>query len=256
MTSNELPPQPTPKDAATSIGSNGQVVYKSPPKILYAVADSKGAPSNPVQFVPQVEVENEPAVNYVPFQYAGSQSCHTYLLCDQPVKIEPVVEKPPPEPKKEVKKVEKKINTTVFDMDLRELFDSVDTNKSGKISARELGNALSNFDKTRFQNSTIGLLIHLFGSRKTRTINFEQFVELWEYLLTYRKLFVQADMNMSGDISFGEFLRILEQIEFHLEIDITLDLFLRYSHKTNGGAGSLKFDCFIEILELLRKLAK
>lgn len=254
MTRDDLPPLATPKDATAVV--NGDAVYKAPPKVLYAVNDSKSGHHNPVHLVSPITVEKEPPVNYMPFQYAGSQSCHTYLLYEQPVKIEQKVVEPVHVEVRKEPEVEIKIKKTVYDMDLRELFDRVDKNKSGRISARELGNALSNFDDSRFQTSTIALLIHLFGSRKTRTINFEQFVELWEYLLTYRTLFVQADMNQSGDISFGEFLRILEQIEFHLDVDITLDLFLRFSHKTNGGAGYLKFDCFIEVLEYLRKLAK
>lgn len=102
-----------------------------------------------------------------------------------------------------------------------------------------------------FSNST--------GAQKS--LNFEQFVSLWKYLSAYKKLFLAADSNKSGDISFGEFQNILEQIGYKLNIDLVLHLFQKFSHKNPddavdsiGAVGKLKFDSFIELLVYLRKL--
>lgn len=149
-----------------------------------------------------------------------------------------------------------------LEIELRSVFDKVDINHSGRISKDELSNALLNFDHTRFQDSTIRLMINLFSNAhngSSKHLNFDQFVSLWKYLSAYKKLFIQADTNNSGDISFGEFQKILEQIGYKLNIDLVLHLFQRFSYKdyeTNDSAaiGKLKFDRFIELLVYLRKL--
>lgn len=137
----------------------------------------------------------------------------------------------------------------------------MDTNRSGRISAKELSLALLNFDNTRFQSSTVMLMIKLFSNpdAPSKSLNFDQFVSLWKYLSAYKKLFIQADSNKSGDISFGEFQKILLEIGYKLEIDVVLHLFLRFSYKEGNydsgtGVGKLKFDAFIELLVYLKKL--
>lgn len=147
-----------------------------------------------------------------------------------------------------------------LEAELRATFDRVDVNHLGRISARELSMALLNFDNTRFQESTVRLMLKLFssGSSTSKGLNFDQFVSLWKYLTAYKKLFVAADLNKSGDISFGEFQRILEQIGYKLNVDLVLHLFQKFSNKestTDGtSVGKLKFDAFIELLVYLRKL--
>ncbi|CAH2352115.1 hypothetical protein CLIB1423_05S05974 [[Candida] railenensis] len=148
--------------------------------------------------------------------------------------------------------------------ELRVMFDKVDINRSGSISPRELSSALLNFDHTRFQDSTIILMINLFTSpeQPKKSLTFEQFVSLWKYLAAYKKLFVAADADRSGDISFGEFQKILEQIGYKLEVDLVLLFFHKFSNKnvkvtdstSNMAIAKLKFDAFIELLVYLRKL--
>ena len=76
----------------------------------------------------------------------------------------------------------------------------------------------------------------------------------------YKKLFIAADSNKSGDISFGEFQKVLEQIGYKLNIDLVLHLFQKFAQKArddgydDGSVGKLKFDSFIELLVYLRKL--
>lgn len=153
-------------------------------------------------------------------------------------------------------------NKQKLELELRSVFEKVDTNNSGRISARELSSALLNFDHTRFQDSTIELMIKLFSStsssgQASRSLNFDQFVSLWKYLSAYKKLFITADTNKSGTISFGEFQKIIEQIGYKLNIDLVLHLFQKFSNKGSddvGAVGKLKFDSFIELLVYLRKL--
>lgn len=147
-----------------------------------------------------------------------------------------------------------------LEAELRSTFERVDADRTGRISLRELSSALVNFDNTGFQDSTVQLMIKLFTtSRSPAGLNFEQFLSLWKYLTAYRKLFVAADTNKSGDISFGEFQRILEQIGYKLNVDVVLHLFLKFVNKddfsfTTSTVGKLKFDAFIELLMYIRKL--
>ncbi|CAN3373123.1 hypothetical protein DIURU_005255 [Diutina rugosa] len=152
-----------------------------------------------------------------------------------------------------------------LDQELRAVFDKVDTDRSGTITARELSSALLNFDRSPFNPTTIRLMIKLFstspggGSGDGQSLNFDQFVSLWKYLSAYKKLFIQADQNRSGDISFGEFQKVLEQIGYKLNTDLVLHLFTRFAAKNTSdpysvGVGKLKFDGFIELLVYLRKL--
>lgn len=164
--------------------------------------------------------------------------------------------KPPPSEKPKVK----------LEQELRQVFEKVDKNNSGRISARELSYALTNFDNTKFRDSTIILMIKLFstspssGSLPSKLLNFDQFVSLWKHLASYKKLFIQADANNSGDISFGEFQKILKEMGYKLNIDLALHLFQKFSYKNldefDSGitVGKLKFDSFVELLVYLKKL--
>lgn len=103
------------------------------------------------------------------------------------------------------------------------------------------------------------LMIKLFTNESSSSLNFEQFVSLWKYLTAYKKLFVAADTNKLGDISFGEFQRIIEQIGYKLNVDLVLHLFQKFANKDYVAQetvviSKLKFDSFIELLVYLRKL--
>lgn len=146
-----------------------------------------------------------------------------------------------------------------LEMELRAVFDKVDTNHSGKISVRELSVALVNFDNTRFQDLTVRLMVNLFTSNHSSSLTFDQFISLWKHLTAYKKLFVAADVNKSGDISFGELQQIIEQIGYKLNVDLVLHLFQKFANKENTPydtqiVGKLNFDAFIELLVYLRKL--
>ncbi|GEQ67130.1 hypothetical protein JCM33374_g793 [Metschnikowia sp. JCM 33374] len=213
--------------------------------------------------------------------YSGQQYSHTPVQAPSPPTIQSPVtpqvppghvhghvptKKPPPSlntrQRDSVEEHPKPSGKQRLEAELRSTFDRVDTNHSGKISAKELSAALVNFDNTGFQHSTVRLMIKLFSSPSSggsSGLNFDQFVSLWKYLTAYKKLFVAADVNKSGDISFGEFQRIIEQIGYKLNVDLVLHLFQKFANKESLDDGSvavgkLKFDAFIELLVYLRKL--
>ncbi|CAK9439713.1 uncharacterized protein LODBEIA_P38130 [Lodderomyces beijingensis] len=227
----------------------------------YQSYSQSGQITNPQQFDP---MQQEPSgVSKKPPPPSSSSS-------QQTIHSPPIHSSKPSNRSKESLATDKSLTSKQkLGIELRSVFEKVDVNKSGKISAKELSYALLNFDHTRFQESTIKLMLNLFTNRNdassssssstpsynsNKSLNFEQFVSLWKYLSAYKKLFIQADSNKSGDISFGEFQKILEQIGYKLDIDLVLHLFSKYSVKDDGQVGRLKFDSFIELLVYLRKL--
>ena len=146
-----------------------------------------------------------------------------------------------------------------LEAEIRATFDRVDTNWSGRISQRELSSALVNFDKSGFLDTALLLMIKLYSTPGSSPgLNFEQFMSLWKFLTAYKKLFVAADAEKSGDISFGKFQMILEQIGYKLNVDVVLLLFLKFVNRDpdhdSSAVGKLKFDAFIEASVYIRKL--
>lgn len=55
------------------------------------------------------------------------------------------------------------------------IFRQVDVDGSGALSEKELRNALVNWDHTRFDPSTVRLMIRMFDSDLSGTIDFNEF---------------------------------------------------------------------------------
>lgn len=271
-------PQPLPQPPQPQ----AQPTYYQPPQQpAQQPIQQQHAPQQHVQHAPQQHVQHAPRSQ----SHSSSIAAHAghaqpqYEYQTRPSYSEPSHshKKPPPSaaasPPRHSNRSKESLQESVslkksgkqkLEAELRSVFEKVDTNRLGRISARELSLALLNFDHTRFQDSTILLMIKLFSNLtapgvNSKSLGFDQFVSLWKYLSAYKKLFVAADVNRSGDISFGEFQKIIEQIGYKLNIDLVLHLFQKFSNKDldsfdNGTVGKLKFDAFIELLVYLRKL--
>ncbi|RLV92994.1 Peflin [Spathaspora sp. JA1] len=256
--------QPAPQHAQPAPQPQYQQGYSQQPKVNY----HQSQPHSPSYEYQQQQLYQQQAQQQQQYQN-GNDFRNT-----PPKKVAP----PPARPHNKSKESLAESTTTTssssknkkLEMELRSVFEKVDTNHSGRISYSELSFALLNFDRTKFQDSTLRLMINLFGAGpgeyQNSHLTFDQFTSLWKYLSAYKKLFIQADTDQSGDISFGEFQKVLEQIGYKLDIDLVLHLFSRYCSTSSGrssgssgssegrGVGRLKFDSFIELLVYLRKL--
>lgn len=250
-----------------------QVVRSSQDGHPYQVQEHRKAESSGIS-TDQASAKQQQKAHYVPQQYANrlSNNLHKRPLPPQPLQGNHTNSSTEsfhlPHAQGESSKVKESAKSMSskqkLENELHAVFSTVDVNKSGKISAYELSRALTNFDNTRFQESTVNLMVKLFSgndgnSSSSQSLNFEQFVSLWKYLSAYKKLFVAADLDKSGDISFGEFQKILEQIGYKLNIDLILFLFQKFAYKNESfdarnSVIKLKFDSFIELLVYLRKL--
>src|SRR4051812_32855284 len=96
-------------------------------------------------------------------------------------------------------------------MDLRRIFEGVDVDRSGRISADELQKALSNGTWLPFNPETCRLMISMFDADNDGGINFGEFSALWNYINEWSNCFRRFDRDNSGNIDKGELSQALYQ---------------------------------------------
>ncbi|THU90655.1 EF-hand [Dendrothele bispora CBS 962.96] len=137
------------------------------------------------------------------------------------------------------------------DPQLRNLFAAVNTDNSGRITARELAIALMNGDWshcTPFDIDMVKMLMSIFDTDRSGTIGFNEFAGLWEYIKYLQNVFRNFDRNHSGSIDGGELQEALSQIGFQLS-DRLLKL-VQWKYGTTTGDYqtarlTISFDRFI-----------
>ncbi|KAJ7433659.1 hypothetical protein FB451DRAFT_1313541 [Mycena latifolia] len=95
-------------------------------------------------------------------------------------------------------------------------FTSVDTDRSGAITAVELERALINGDWTPFDLDTVKLLMTIFDTDRSGTIGFNEFAGLWKYIKDWQNVFKHFDRDRSGSIDLGELRDALAQFGYNL----------------------------------------
>ncbi|KAK9239756.1 hypothetical protein V1525DRAFT_424465 [Lipomyces kononenkoae] len=126
---------------------------------------------------------------------------------------------------------------------LYQIFSTVDKDGSGKLSGSELRSALVNFDKTKFDPETIRLMIKLFDSDGSGTINYAEFKRLWNYLGEWLERFQQFDLDHNTTISLDEFSLALKSFGFQFSPRFVRFMFNYYDKR---GTGSISFDLFVQ----------
>ncbi|KAL1643258.1 hypothetical protein SLS58_004929 [Diplodia intermedia] len=131
------------------------------------------------------------------------------------------------------------------------LFAAVDKNRSGQLSERELGSALVNGDWTTFDSHTVRMMIRMFDTDRSGTINFEEFCGLWAFLAAWRQLFDRFDTDRSGAISFNEFADALVAFGYRLSPQFVTILFRTYDRRNQNAIG---FDLFVQACISLKRM--
>jgi len=131
------------------------------------------------------------------------------------------------------------------------VFSQVDKDRSGQITAQELGQALSNGTWAPFNPETIRLMIMMFDKDHTGTIGFHEFAGLWKYVTDWQHCFRGFDRDNSGHIDFNELKQALTTFGYRLS-DQTIGLFLKKFDKQ--GRGVIFFDDFIQLCVQLQSL--
>ncbi|KAG8878226.1 hypothetical protein FRB97_002684 [Tulasnella sp. 331] len=102
------------------------------------------------------------------------------------------------------------------DAQLRSYFHSADKDHSGAITPIQLGRALTNGNWTPFKSETVWMLLGLFDEENSGTLDFQEFVGLWQYIVEWQKVFRWYDQNHSGTIEAPELASAIKQFGFNL----------------------------------------
>jgi len=134
---------------------------------------------------------------------------------------------------------------------LWDVFQRVDTDRSGYISADELQVALSNGSWTPFNPETVRLMIGMFDKQNRGTVSFEDFGALWKYVTDWQNCFRSFDRDGSGNIDKSELRTALTSFGYRLSENI-IDLMVRKFDR--HGNGTILFDDFIQCCIVLHTL--
>jgi len=140
------------------------------------------------------------------------------------------------------------------------LFLAVDKDRSGQLSESSLRRALVNGDYTAFDTHTVRMMIRMFDTDRSGTINFDEFCGLWGFLAAWRGLFDRFDVDRSGNINFTEFSDALVSFGYRLSPQFVQLLFSTFA-KNVGGRGDdvtrekgLSFDLFVQACISLKRM--
>lgn len=98
----------------------------------------------------------------------------------------------------------------------RKLFDAVDTDKSGQITAHELREALTNGHGNAFDLDTVKILMAMFDADCNGTIEFEEFSGLWDYIKEWQSIFKDFDKDDSNSIDRAELQTAFKELGYNI----------------------------------------
>ncbi|NP_001280285.1 uncharacterized protein LOC100163108 [Acyrthosiphon pisum] len=134
---------------------------------------------------------------------------------------------------------------------LMEMFQKLDKDQSGSITANELQTALSNGTWTPFNPETVRLMMNMFDKSNKGTITFEDFGALWKYIVDWQNCFRSFDKDNSGNIDKNELRAALQTFGYNLN-DATVTTMLQKFDRI--GKGTVLFDDFIQCCIMLNNL--
>lgn len=126
---------------------------------------------------------------------------------------------------------------------LHAVFQKVDKDRNGHISADELQMALSNGTWTPFNPETVRLMISMFDRDKSGTITFDEFGSLWRYVTDWQETFKSFDRDNSGNIDKNELQTALSSFGYRFSDRFYNILMSKFDR---SGQGCISFDDFIQ----------
>jgi len=141
-------------------------------------------------------------------------------------------------------------------------FTTVDTDRSGAITAPELERALINGDWTPFDLDTVKLLMTLFDTDRSGTIAFNEFAGLWKYVKDWQNVFRHFDRDRSGSIDEHELRDALTQFGYNLSPQLLTLVQKKYDVKAGQTAAygaaqpGISFDRFVRACVAIKQLTE
>ncbi|XP_075709283.1 peflin [Rhinoderma darwinii] len=133
-------------------------------------------------------------------------------------------------------------------------FHTVDTDRSGFITLKELKQALVNSNWSAFNDETCITMFNMFDRSKSGRIDVFGFSALWTYLQQWRNMFQQFDRDRSGCINQTELHQALSQMGYTLSPQFIHQIMSQYTVRSaNPG---LQLDRFIQICTKLQSMTE
>jgi len=133
------------------------------------------------------------------------------------------------------------------DPQLWQWFQTVDADRSGSISASELREALVNGDWSSFDLDTVKMLMGIFDTNRSGTVDFNEFAGLWKYIKDWQGVFRHFDTDRSGFIDGDELHHALSNFGYNLSPTVLNLIEQKYATPPNehGELGGITFDRFV-----------
>lgn len=130
-------------------------------------------------------------------------------------------------------------------------FQSVDQDRSGKISAMELQTALMNNKMKEFNHETCRLMIGMFDTNGDGQIDLREFAALWGYIQQWRQCFDSFDTDRSGNIDADELSRAFQTFGYRLSMGFCKVV---VRHFDRASRNTIDFDDFIQVCVMMKML--
>ncbi|KAF7353624.1 EF-hand domain-containing protein [Mycena venus] len=140
------------------------------------------------------------------------------------------------------------------DPQLYQYFSAVDQDRSGSISVVELQSALVNGNWTRFDLDTVKMLMGIFDTDRSGTIDFKEFVGLWKYISDWQNVFRHFDRDGSGSIEGRELAEAMKSFGYNLSPNLLTLVERKYGNY--GPPPGITFDRFVRACVVVKTLTE
>ncbi|KAF4614904.1 hypothetical protein D9613_002917 [Agrocybe pediades] len=141
------------------------------------------------------------------------------------------------------------------DPQLWQWFSNVDADRSGSITVTELQSALVN----DFDLDTVKMLMSIFDTDRSGTINFTEFAGLWKYISDWQNVFRHFDRDRSGSIEGRELAEALRSFGYNLSPGLLTLIEQKYASEPTSGYGpppGISFDRFVRACVAVKTLTE
>ncbi|XP_052764129.1 peflin-like isoform X2 [Mya arenaria] len=130
-------------------------------------------------------------------------------------------------------------------------FMAVDADRSGRISALELQQALVNGNWSHFNPETCRLMIAMFDKDQTGQIELPEFQALWSYIQQWKGVFERFDGNRTGSIEAHELGQALTGMGYNFSPQFHQMCITKFDFH---GRRSMNLDQFIQCCVMVKSL--
>mmetsp|Transcript_12367 Transcript_12367/g.33381 ORF Transcript_12367/g.33381 Transcript_12367/m.33381 type:complete len:173 (+) Transcript_12367:334-852(+) len=131
---------------------------------------------------------------------------------------------------------------------LKRWFQLVDEDNSGEVDAEELQRALQKA-QMRFSLHACAMLIRMYDTKRSGTVNFGEFVNLHQFILSVQHSFSQFDSDRNGVLDYNEVQQALQYNGFVLDGPAFQAAFYAFDPERKGF---LRMDDYIQLAAFLR----